>query len=235
MFKTYLKRNYEKLISTFIAIIATLLTKELVNSSEILKNIVNSELTVWKVFVWILQVVIIMLFTMFIEFLIKRAKPNALRNNVRFKKENPLKNCTKQEKQKEIAETINALDHYTTKIECINTLETDKKLFFCKRYLFYLYALMSTITSIIYYKQQCLTDKNQKPVVSKFSFTEMKIYYNEIEQKIVFIDKIIASLCEEKSKQQYQNNELEYIHMIKKLINNMNNDIKGFIFGNDSN
>lgn len=100
MFKTYLKRNYEKLISTFVAIIATLLTKELVNSPEILKNIVNCELTVWKVFVWILQVVIIMLFTMFIEFLIKRAKPNVLRNNVRFKKENPLKKLYQTRKTK---------------------------------------------------------------------------------------------------------------------------------------
>ena len=183
MFKAYFKKNYEKLISTFVTILVTLSTNELVNSSEILKDIVNDEISLWRILVWIAQVVIIMLFSVLVEFLIKRVKINIIRHNVRFKKSFPLKNCTKLDKQKEIDNIIQLLNDYTEKIKNESKMETDERLYLYKCFLSHLYSLTSVISNIIYYKNQCITSSNEQPIASKFSVVEMSFYCAEIKHK----------------------------------------------------
>ena len=229
MFKAYLKKNYEKLISTFVAIIVALVTDEIVNSSEMLKDIVNNEVTAVRVFIWIIQVIVIMLFTILVDFGIKRFKANTKRRNIRFKKNYPFQNCTKSDKQKDIENKIEFLNENREKIEKEINTEIDTKLYIYKHFSICLEELTSLIINLIYYKEQCITSIQEQPIASKFSVVDINFYYSEIKNNCNFINEKKQEINKINFDKEYQINEVKYIGKIIDLINDGLSDIENLL------
>lgn len=197
--KNYLKNNIGKIIDTFVAIVFTIITNQVINKSKILESITQGEITIYLFSIWVIQAVVVMFLSLGAQYIIKRFNENTLRRNIRYKRQFPFKNSSKKEKQQEIDSKIQILKSRTI----ITSEGLNSELYKFKNYLAILKDLILTIENIVYYKDECVVPNDKYLIHDKFSAVDINYYIGQLDVFADFADKEVKRIqqiesCEEK-------------------------------------
>lgn len=211
MVKEYLKKNFEKLITIIVTILVALITDEIFNSSVILKDIIDNGISIKRIFIWLFQGTIIATLSILFNYFVDRMMKNSMRKNIQFKKINPFKNTSRQDKQEQIENKIKKINGYSLELYGkFDQYDLDKKIYLCKQHLYCLQDLVVILNNLTYYKQTCITKKEEHPVNSKFSIMDMKFFIVSAENSYKQLCKHIDDIKSSKPHEVYELNELKY-------------------------